>query len=69
MALSLRAEARGSSCNLAETQRLRLAPEWAQQTNPHTREAYKKPGKHPTALSLRAEARGLFLQVCRDPAT
>jgi len=41
----------------------------SQQTNPHTREAYKKPGKHPTTLSLRAEARGLFLQVCRDPAT
>ena len=29
----------------------------------------KKPGELLTALSLRAEARGLFLQVCRDPAT
>ena len=41
----------------------------SQQTNPHAREAYKKPGEHLTALSLCAEARGLFLQVCRDPAT
>ena len=41
----------------------------SQQTNPHAREAYKKPGEHLTTLSLRAEARRLFLQVCRDPAT
>ena len=44
-------------------------PRGSQQTNPHAREAYKKPGEHLTALSLCAEARGLFLQDCRDPAT
>ena len=41
----------------------------SQQTNPHAREVYRKPGEHLMALSLCAEARGLFLQVCRDPAT
>ena len=33
-------------------------PEWARQTNPHARGAYKKSGELPTALSLCAEARG-----------
>ena len=33
------------------------------------RGSYKKLGELLTALSLRAEARGLFLQICRDPAT
>ena len=32
------------------------------------RGSYKKPGELLIALSLRAEARGLFLQPCRDPA-
>ena len=44
-------------------------PRGSQQTKPHAQEVYKKPGEHLTALSLCAEARGLFLQVCRDPAT
>ena len=33
------------------------------------RGSHKKPGELLIALSLRAEARGLFLQPCRDPAT
>ena len=51
-------------CNLAETPRPRLAPKGPRQTNPQARGAYKKLGELPTALSPRAEARGLFLQPC-----
>ena len=65
----------GSSCNLAETQRPRLAYEGARQNNPSFRTKrtcegrFKKSGELLTALSLHAEARGFFLQPCRDPAT
>ena len=64
----------GSSCNLAETQRPRLAREGLgkQPLLPSEKDARgsnKKPGELLTALSLRAEARGLFLQICRDPTT
>ena len=64
----------GSSCNLAETQRPRLAHEGLgkQPLLPNEKDArgsHKKPEEFLIALSLRAEARGLFLQPCRDPAT
>ena len=63
----------GSSCNLAETQRPRLALEGARQTNPsfrtkRKREGHiKKPGE--PLIDLPAEAKGLSLQLYRDPAT
>ena len=44
-------------------------PRGPRQTNPHARGTYKKPGELPMALSLHVEARGLFLQPCRGPAT
>ena len=64
----------GSSCNLAETQRTRLTHEGLGKqplllSEKEARGSYKKPGELLTALSLRAEARGLFLQICQDPAT
>ena len=56
----------GSSCNLAETQRPRLAHKGLgkQPLLPNEKDArgsYKKPGELLTALLLRAEARELFL--------
>ena len=64
----------GSSCNLAETQRPRLAHEGLgkQPLLPNEKVArwsYKKLGEPLTALSLRVEAKGLFLQICQDPVT
>ena len=44
-------------------------PRGARQTNPHARGAYKKSGELLIALSLRVEARGLFLQLGQVPAT
>ena len=63
----------GSSCNLAETQRPRLAHEGLgkQPLLPNEKDArgsYKKPGELLTALSLCAEARGLFLQTLLRPS-
>ena len=57
----------GSSCNHAETQRPRLALEGGSANKPlllnekDARGSHKKPGELLIALSLRAEARGLFL--------
>ena len=63
----------GSSCNLTETQRPRLAHEGLdkQPLLPNEKDArgsYKKPGELLIALSLRAEARGLFLQTLPRPS-
>ena len=63
----------GSSYNLAETQRPRLAHEGLgkQPLLPNEKDArgsYKKPEELLTALSLRAEARGLFLQTLLRPS-
>ena len=64
----------GSSYNLAETQRPKLAREGLSKqplllSEKDARGSHKKPGELLIALSLRVEARGLFLQPCRDSAT
>ena len=64
----------GSSCNLDETQRPRLAHEGLDKqplllSEKEARGSYKKSGELLIALSLRAEARGFFLRSCRDPVT
>ena len=63
----------GSSYNLAETQRPKLAHEGLskQPLLPNKKDArgsHKKPGELLTALSLRAEARGLSLQTLPRPS-
>ena len=74
MALSLRAEARGlflqpcqDPATQARTRGLGKQPLLLNEKD--ARGSHKKLGEPLTALSLCAEAKGLFLQICQDPAT
>ena len=75
MALSLRAEARGAlPATLSRPSDLGshsrgLGKQPLLSNEKDARGSHKKPGELLIALSLRAEARGLFLQLNRGPAT
>ena len=75
MALLLRAEAKGlflQPCrDLATPARTRggSAKQPLLPSKKDARGSYKKLGELLMALSLRAEARGLFLQICQGPVT
>ena len=73
--LSLRIEAKGLSLQLCQDPATQARARGDSANKPLlpnekvARGSYKKPGEPLTALSLRAEAKGLFLQPCRDLVT